>query len=76
MNKMNKTYAVCSKCGKPKEWGEAKKEGWLIMQRESAPQGYLIIRCPEHITDHARKLAGLRQEYYHQHKKAKNESAA
>lgn len=65
---MNATLIVCSKCGKPREISAAKTEGWLIAQRVGQPEGYLIIRCPEHITDHARKLAGLRQEYYHQHK--------
>ena len=68
---MNNTLIVCSKCGKPIEFGKAKLEGWLVAQRIKQPEGYLIIRCPEHITDHARKLAGLRQEYYHEQKKDK-----
>lgn len=65
---MNKTYAVCQKCGKATEWGTAKKAGWLIEQRIAQPEGYLVIRCLEHITDHARRQAGQRQEYYHEHK--------
>ena len=64
----NETLVICSKCGKPLEISQAKAEGWLIAQRIEKPEGWLIIRCTEHITDHARKLAGLRQEYYHQHK--------
>jgi hypothetical protein len=60
---------VCSKCGRTEKYDQAAKDGWLIAQRKDQPEGYLIIRCPEHTTDHARKLAGLRQEYYHQHKK-------
>lgn len=68
---MNKTNVVCSKCGKPADFSKAQAAGWLIAQRIDEPEGYLIIRCPEHITDHARKLAGLRQEYYHQNKKEK-----
>jgi DNA-directed RNA polymerase subunit RPC12/RpoP len=72
---MNKTLIVCSKCGKPIEFEKAKSEGWLVAQRIEQPEGYLIIRCPEHITDHARKLAGLRQEYYHEQKKSKDKGA-
>ena len=73
---MNKTLVVCSKCGKPNEFEKAKSEGWLVAQRIGQPEGYLIIRCSEHITDHARKLAGLRQEYYHQHKAQPTPGAA
>jgi len=65
---MSDTFLVCGKCGKPKEYGQAKRDSWLIAQRINQPQGYLIIRCQEHITDHARRQAGIRQEYYHQHK--------
>jgi hypothetical protein len=62
------TTYVCGKCGKPATATQA--DGWLIAQRVGKPEGWLIIRCAEHITDHARRLAGLKQEYYHQ-KKAK-----
>lgn len=62
------TRAVCGKCGKSEEYYDALADGWLIAQRIDKPEGYYIIRCPEHITDHARRQAGLRQEYYHQHK--------
>lgn len=65
------TMIVCSKCGKTSEHGAAKREGWLIAQRTDKPEGYLIIRCPEHTTDHARRQAGLKQEYYHQNKATK-----
>lgn len=62
-----KTIVVCSKCGKTAEIDEAKKNGWLIAERKGK-QGYMIIRCDEHITDHARKQAGLKQQYYHENK--------
>ena len=68
---MNITNVVCGKCGKVEETDKA--AGWLIAQRVDKPEGYLIIRCPEHITDHARRQAGLRQEYYHQHKESQAE---
>jgi hypothetical protein len=62
------TLIVCGKCGKPEEYSKAQGGGWLIAQRVDKPEGYLIIRCPEHITDHARRQAGIKQQYYHQHK--------
>ena len=65
---MNITNVICGKCGKVEEIGKGQAEGWLIASRIDKPEGYLIIRCPEHITDHARRQAGQRQEYYHQHK--------
>lgn len=65
------TNIVCSKCGKVEEIHKARAAGWLIAQRVDKPEGYLVIRCPEHITDYARRQAGLRQEYYHQHKQQK-----
>lgn len=68
---MNLTTVICSKCGRPEEYDKAVTAGWLIAQRKGEPEGWLIVRCPQHITDHARKLAGLRQEYYHQKKEIK-----
>lgn len=59
---MPKTLAVCSKCGRTEEWSKAQKCGWLIHQIKNAPQGHLIIRCPEHVTGHALRLAGLPQQ--------------
>jgi len=40
----------------------ALKAGWLEHQRVNAPAGHLIIRCPDHITAHALRLAGLPQK--------------
>lgn len=68
---MATTMVVCGKCGKNEEHDKAKAQGWLIAQRVDQPEGYLIIRCPDHTTDYARRLAGLRQEYYHQKKATK-----
>ncbi len=62
------TNVVCGKCGKVEEIDKAKAAGWLIAPRVDKPEGYLIIRCKDHVTDYARRQAGLRQEYYHQHK--------
>jgi hypothetical protein len=59
---MTETRLVCSKCGKTKERSEALKAGWLEHQIKDAPAGYLIIRCPEHITGHALRMAGLPQQ--------------
>ena len=56
---MTETFVVCSKCGKTAEYGQAQRTGWLIEQRINAPQGHLIIRCPDHITEYARRQAGL-----------------
>lgn len=69
---MNIPVVICAKCGKVAGYESAKAEGWLIAERIDKP-GHMVIRCPEHITDHARKQAGLRQEWYHQHKKDKAE---
>jgi len=59
---MNKTLIVCSKCGKTAEYSVALANGWLVHQREGAPQGHLVIRCPDHITQHTRRAAGLPQQ--------------
>lgn len=56
------TKIVCSKCGKTEILDNAKRAGWLIAQRAGQPEGYLIIRCNEHTTGHALKLAGLPQQ--------------
>jgi hypothetical protein len=53
---------LCSKCGRTEELSKAQQTGWLIRQRIDAPQGHLIIRCPEHVTGHALRLAGLPQQ--------------
>jgi hypothetical protein len=53
---------TCGKCGKTEEINTALAAGWLKAQRKGAPTGHLIIRCPQHITGHALKLAGLPQQ--------------
>lgn len=59
---MAETRIVCSKCGKSEEFGAALASGWLYHQRAGEPEGYLVIRCPQHISEHARRLAGLPQQ--------------
>ncbi len=60
---MDKTLLVCSKCGRTAEvTGPNHPAGWLVHQRKNQPAGYLIIRCPEHVTGHALKVAGLPQD--------------
>ena len=59
---MSKTLLVCSKCGKAEEFSKAIAQGWLHAQRKNAPDGYLVVRCPEHITKHALRLADLPQQ--------------
>lgn len=54
-----KTFVVCSKCGKVEEIDKAKDSGWLIAQRLGKPQGHMIIRCNQHITNYARRSCGL-----------------
>jgi hypothetical protein len=56
------TNVICSKCGCSEEYGAARQAGWLIAQRDGQPEGHLIIRCPEHVSQHARRLAGLPQQ--------------
>jgi hypothetical protein len=53
---------TCHKCGAPAPDDAANRSGWLIAQRKNAPEGYLIVRCPDHITKHALMLAGLPQQ--------------
>lgn len=53
---------VCSKCGRTEALEVAQKTGWLIHQRAGASEGHLIIRCTEHVTGHALRLAGLPQQ--------------
>lgn len=65
---MNATIVVCGKCGKTEKYNKAVANGWLIEQRIDKPAGHLIVRCDEHVTDYARRQAGLKQQYYHEHK--------
>jgi thiaminase len=66
---MTTTRIVCTKCGRSEDLDQALADGWLYATMVAkANQGYMVIRCPEHITDYARRQAGLRQEYYHEHK--------
>lgn len=59
---MTFTGLICSKCGRTEEYDKALKVGWLCHQIKGAPEGHLIIRCPEHVTGHALRLAGLPQQ--------------
>ena len=61
------TYHVCGKCGKP----AADTDGWLIAQRVGKSEGWLIIRCPECVTDYARRIAGLTQQWYYENRSKK-----
>lgn len=53
---------TCHKCGRPTPDDEASRSEWLIAQRKGAPDGYMVVRCPDHITKHALMLAGLPQQ--------------
>jgi hypothetical protein len=53
---------TCHKCGQPAPDDAANRSAWLIAQRKGAPDGYMIVRCPDHITKHALMLAGLPQQ--------------
>ena len=57
------TRIVCSKCGRSEEYTRALADGWLYAQRVGAPEGYLVIRCPAHISGWARRQAGLPGEH-------------
>lgn len=54
------TYVICSKCGRYEELSKARKAGWLIEQRLGRP-GFMVIRCSDHVTNYARRQAGLSQ---------------
>lgn len=51
------TYLVCSKCGRLEEYHKAKSDKWLIASHKRK-SGLLIIRCPNCITDYAKRNAG------------------
>jgi len=53
------TMVVCSKCGAASEYHTARDAGWLISPRKDKA-GWMVIRCPRHVTRYARRLAGLR----------------
>ena len=56
------TLLVCNRCGRSEEFSQAIANGWLNYQMKNAPESYLVIRCPDHITGHALRLAGLPQQ--------------
>lgn len=56
------TVLICGNCGRTQERASAFKAGWLEGQRKDAPVGHLIIKCPDHVTAYALKLAGLPQQ--------------
>ena len=51
------TIVVCEKCKRVEEFHAAQSAGWLMAQRLDKPEGYLIIRCPEHVSSYARRKA-------------------
>ena len=53
---MSKTYVVCSVCGRKEEIERAKRNGWLV-KTDRRGGGRMVIRCPQHITDYARRMA-------------------
>jgi len=56
------TSIVCNKCGRTAAvTGPNYPSGWLVHQRKNAPKGHLVIRCPDHITGHSKRLADLPQ---------------
>ena len=58
---MTTTLAVCGKCGRTEEWHKAKAAGWLIASLPDT-DGHMLIRCPDHVTGHALRTAGLPQQ--------------
>ena len=57
---MNRTVFVCGKCGRTVENKEQWTRGWLIashLDAEKQFQGEMVIRCPQHITRHALRIA-------------------
>jgi len=59
----SKTRYVCDKCGRTADSDHVR--GWLIgtaRDAEKAVNGEMVIRCPDHITDHAvRSVKGGRK---------------
>ncbi len=62
---------VCERCKLAKKYEEAKAEGWLIGRLEDKREGggtdiRIVVRCPEHISEHARGMVGLPKEHRNQ----------
>lgn len=57
------TLYVCGKCGRTAD--ELHVRDWLIAPRvdtaEARAEGWMVIRCPQHTTAYARRIAGLPQ---------------
>lgn len=57
------TLYVCNRCGRTSD--EQHVRDWLIAPRvdsaEARVEGWMVIRCPQHITEYARRIAGLPQ---------------
>jgi DNA-directed RNA polymerase subunit RPC12/RpoP len=57
------TLYVCGKCGRTADDQHVRE--WLIARRvdtaEAQAEGWMVIRCPAHITEYARRIAGLPQ---------------
>lgn len=58
------TLYVCGKCGRTAD--DRHVRDWLVAKRvdtaEARVEGWMVIRCPEHITAYARRIAGLPQK--------------
>lgn len=53
------TLYVCGKCGRTAD--DQHVRDWLIAPRVDSAEGWMVIRCPQHITEYARRIAGLPQ---------------
>lgn len=62
---MNSNYIKCATCARSEIIDVAGDEGWLMRQRVGKAQGWLIIRCPEHITDYSLRQAGISREQFY-----------
>lgn len=62
-NHVAATLYVCGKCGRTAD--ELHVRDWLIASRtdtaEARAEGWMVIRCPQHITAYSRRIAGLPQ---------------
>lgn len=58
------TIYTCGKCGRQAD--EFHVRDWLIASRvdtaEARAEGWMVIRCPQHTTPYARRIAGLPQQ--------------
>jgi len=53
---MSATWYVCSKCGAKILSVDPEREHWLIARHKHI-RGRMVIRCPQHITEYALRIA-------------------